>query len=139
MLKIDLIICSSDDSKMSHAEAMKTAGLMVAMAGITATSIHYVDVGYNNANKVRAAVCGLMYKKSLRLSQTALHDTSPGKFVNLLSNDVGRFQLVSYSMHSLWVSPIITALALYFLWLEIQWAAVFGSIVIFTVVPLQSE
>lgn len=112
---------------------------MVVMAGIIAISIHFTDEAAFVGTKVRVAVCNLIYKKSLRLSQTALNDTSPGKFVNLLSNDMGRLQTVSGSMHSLWVSPLITVLALHLLWHEIEWAAVLGSIVIFTAMPLQSE
>lgn len=124
---------------MPYSEALKIAGLMVTISGIITTSMHTHFAGYSNGNRVRAAVCNLLYKKSLRLSQTALHDTSPGKFVNLLSNDVSRFQFVSHTMHSLWVSPLITIFVLYLLWQEIQWAAILGSIAIFAVMPFQSE
>lgn len=125
---------------MAESEALTYAGTMVAMAGITAIiNNHFYFQGFCNGNKMRAAICSLIYKKSLRLSQTALHDTSPGKFVNLLSNDVGRFQFVSYTMHSLWIAPLITVFAIYLLWQEIQWAAVLGSTMFFAVIPLQSE
>lgn len=124
---------------MSYSDALLLATLMVVVASVTATSIHFTDAAALAGTNVRTAICNLVYKKSLRLSQTALHDTSPGKFVNLLSNDMGRIQFVSYSMHWLLISPIVTTFALYFLWQEIQWAAVSGSIVIFTVMPLQSE
>lgn len=123
---------------MSYDDALLIASLMVIMAGITAAiNSHYYFVGACNANRVRAAVCNLLYKKSLRLSQRSLHDTSPGKFVNLLSGDVSR--TMSTSIHYLWVSPLATAFALYFLWQELQWPAFLGAIIFFVVLPLQSE
>lgn len=125
---------------MSYDDALMYAGLMVALQGVTATMMtHYLNVGFCNSMKVRVAITNLIYKKSLRLSQTALHDTSPGKLVNLLSNDVSQFDLVSLRVNSLWISPLFMVIALYFLWQELQWGAILGFCVIFTVMPLQSE
>lgn len=125
---------------MSYNEAAMYAGLMVTMAGIGALiNSHYYFIEVCNSTKVRAAICKLIYKKSMRLSQSSLHDTSPGKLVNLLSNDVSRFQAVSSTMNALWVSPLITVIAMVLLWREIQWAGIFGSIIFFAMMPLQSE
>lgn len=125
---------------MAYNEALMYASLMASLAGVSAATMsHYSYMSNCNGNKVRVAVCNLIYKKSLRLSQTALHDTSPGKLVNLLSNDVSRFEMVSTTVHSLWLTPIFTLFVIYFLCQEMQWAAILGLTIVFTVLPVQSQ
>lgn len=77
--------------------------------------------------------------QSLQLSQTALSDTAPGKLVNLLSNDVNRFEIASIFVHPMWTSLVMTSIAIYILWIETQWAGMFGLIIVFLIVPIQSE
>lgn len=77
--------------------------------------------------------------QSLHLSQTTLSDTSPGKLVNLLSNDVNRFELASYTVNSLWTSPIMTTIATYIIWKEVGISGIVGVLIVLSVVPLQSK
>lgn len=76
--------------------------------------------------------------QTLCLSQRALSNTAPGKLVNLLSNDVQRFESVSL-LHPLWISPFVSIVAAIILWTQIRWAAVIGLIVVFLLVPIQSN
>lgn len=75
----------------------------------------------------------------LRLSQTALGDTPPGQIVNLLSNDVSRFDLVGKFLNALWTGPLLLCIVIVFLWHEIRYAGMVGIAIIFIVVPIQSK
>lgn len=76
--------------------------------------------------------------QSLRLSHTAFGETAPGKVVNLLSNDVGRFDYASILVNALWMAPLLTLIIGVLLWQEIGWAGVIGIMIVFVIVPIQS-
>ncbi|KAL6254634.1 hypothetical protein P5V15_013941 [Pogonomyrmex californicus] len=88
--------------------------------------------------KVRIAVCSVVYRKALRLSKTALGETAPGKVVNLMANDVNRFDLVSILIHHMWSAPLSTLIVAYILYQNVGYAGLIGIVAIFIVVPIQS-
>lgn len=123
---------------MTHEEAVYYAVGIVGLNALSAIVINQFFIGgFHNGMKVRVAVCSIIYRKALRLSQTALGETALGKVVNLLSNDVGRFDLVSMFIHSMWSAPLMAIIVGYLLWIESGWAGMIGILVVFVVVPLQ--
>ncbi|CAG9837334.1 unnamed protein product [Diabrotica balteata] len=87
--------------------------------------------------KMRIACCSLIYRKALRLSKTALGETTAGQIVNLLSNDVNRFDLAVIFAHQLWLAPLETVICTYFMYMEIGVSAIIGVAVLVASVPLQ--
>lgn len=81
----------------------------------------------------------LVKNQALKLSQTALGETPPGKVVNLLSNDVNRFEFVTLFLNVMWTGPMTAVIVGILLWYQIGWAGVVGIAVIMIVVPIQSE
>lgn len=75
---------------------------------------------------------------ALRLSQTALGETSPGKIVNLLSNDVNRFKYVIAFLNSMWTGPLLTLIVGFSLWIEFGAGGLIGVLIILIVAPIQS-
>lgn len=80
----------------------------------------------------------ISFLQALRLSQLALSETAPGKLVNLLSNDVQRFNTLS-TLHPLWFAPVTTVVATFILWNEIRWAGLIGVAIILAFIPIQSN
>ncbi|RZB39027.1 multidrug resistance-associated protein [Asbolus verrucosus] len=127
------------DSTVSKTEALWYAGAIVGLNALSALLINqYIMRAFHYGMKVRTACCALIYRKALRLSKTALADTASGKVVNLLSNDVSRFDVVSMLIHHMWVAPTSALIVTYLLYDAAGYAGIIGIAPVFLVVPLQS-
>ncbi|XP_053404593.1 ATP-binding cassette sub-family C member 4-like isoform X3 [Mercenaria mercenaria] len=87
--------------------------------------------------KMRIACCSLLYRKSLRLSSEGLGKTTTGQIVNLMSNDVNRFDQAVIFLHFLWVGPIEAIAVLAILWRELGPSTLAGFAVLLLLVPVQ--
>uniref|UniRef100_A0AAG5DBA7 Multidrug resistance-associated protein lethal(2)03659 n=1 Tax=Anopheles atroparvus TaxID=41427 RepID=A0AAG5DBA7_ANOAO len=120
-------------------EAYLYAGAVVLCSAINVLFIHpYMLSQLHLGMKLRVAACSMIYRKSLRLSKTALGDTTAGQVVNLLSNDVGRLDLAVLFVHYLWIGPLETLVVTYLMYREIGVSAVFGVIFLLLFIPLQA-
>ncbi|XP_026807567.1 probable multidrug resistance-associated protein lethal(2)03659 isoform X2 [Rhopalosiphum maidis] len=87
--------------------------------------------------KMRVACCSIIFRKALRLSQKSLNETTVGQVINLISNDVSRFDLAVTTMHFIWIGPLLTIVITYFLWQEIGVSSLIGVSVFLFFIPLQ--
>ncbi|XP_041637493.1 multidrug resistance-associated protein 4 [Cheilinus undulatus] len=88
--------------------------------------------------KIRVAMCHMIYKKALCLSSSAMGKTTTGQIVNLLSNDVNRFDDVTIFLHFLWVGPLQAAAVVGLLWVEIGASCLAGMVVLMFLMPMQT-
>ncbi|KAI5634784.1 ABC transporter transmembrane region domain-containing protein [Phthorimaea operculella] len=86
--------------------------------------------------RVRIACCSLIYRKILKLNRAGSNKTAPGQVINLMSNDVNRFDMASLFLNYIWVMPLCVPVVSYLVWNHIGWAtlAALGVILIQTVV-----
>ncbi|XP_063224515.1 ATP-binding cassette sub-family C member 4-like [Bacillus rossius redtenbacheri] len=90
------------------------------------------------AMKIRVGTCSLIYRKSLRLTQTSLGETTVGQVVNLLSNDVSRFDTGLGHMPYLVLGPLQAVVITFFMWRAMGVSAVVGMLAILSMIPLQA-
>ena len=81
-------------------------GVVLCSATYTFTHHPYLFGVMHTGMKIRVAACSLLYRKALKLSNPALGQTTVGQMVNLLSNDVNRFDLTVKFNHYLWCGPL---------------------------------
>uniref|UniRef100_A0A7M4G370 Multidrug resistance-associated protein 4 n=1 Tax=Crocodylus porosus TaxID=8502 RepID=A0A7M4G370_CROPO len=88
--------------------------------------------------KLRVAMCHMIYRKALRLSNSAMAKTTTGQIVNLLSNDVNKFDQVTIFLHFLWAGPLQAIAVTVLLWIEIGPSCLAGMAVLIILLPLQT-
>ncbi|XP_039693699.1 ATP-binding cassette sub-family C member 4 isoform X4 [Pteropus medius] len=88
--------------------------------------------------RLRVAMCHMIYRKALRLSNAAMSKTTTGQIVNLLSNDVNKFDQVTIFLHFLWAGPLQAIAVTALLWMEIGISCLAGLAVLIILLPLQS-
>ncbi|XP_073750487.1 ATP-binding cassette sub-family C member 4 isoform X2 [Callorhinus ursinus] len=88
--------------------------------------------------RLRVAMCHMIYRKALRLSNMAMGKTTTGQIVNLLSNDVNKFDQVTIFLHFLWAGPLQAIAVTALLWMEIGISCLAGIAVLIILLPLQS-
>ncbi|KAG5876595.1 hypothetical protein JTB14_021562 [Gonioctena quinquepunctata] len=115
------------------------SALLILVATLSVFSMHHTNMGLAVIGmRVRIATSTLLYRKITRLNQKSLGDTAAGQVVNLLSNDVTRFDMVVIVLHSLWVLPFQITIITYLLWQEVQISSLAGIISMAIVsLPLQ--
>ncbi|XP_025056140.1 multidrug resistance-associated protein 4 isoform X2 [Alligator sinensis] len=88
--------------------------------------------------KLRVAMCHMIYQKALRLSNSAMAKTTTGQIVNLLSNDVNKFDQVTIFLHFLWAGPLQAIAVTALRWIEIGPSCLAGMAVLIILLPLQT-
>jgi len=77
--------------------------------------------------RIRTAMVSAIYRKSLRISNSARKESTVGEIVNLMSVDAQRFMDLTTYLNMLWSAPLQIALAIYFLY-DILGPSVFAGL-----------
>uniref|UniRef100_A0A8C2XI91 Multidrug resistance-associated protein 4 n=1 Tax=Cyclopterus lumpus TaxID=8103 RepID=A0A8C2XI91_CYCLU len=88
--------------------------------------------------KIRVAMCHMIYQKALCLNSKAFAKTTTGQIVNLLSNDVNKFDELTLYLHFLWIGPIQAATVTLLLMYAIGPSCLAGMAVFFILMPVQT-
>ncbi|KTF80935.1 hypothetical protein cypCar_00017707 [Cyprinus carpio] len=88
----------------------------------------YMYTCFSVGMRVKTAVMGLVYRKSLVINSAARRTCTVGEIVNLVSADTQKLMDFVVYFNAVWVAPIEIALCLFFLWQEVQMKYMDGRI-----------
>ncbi|CAD6222001.1 GSCOCT00005267001.2-RA-CDS [Cotesia congregata] len=131
---------SGDKNSTTRNETLGYATALIATTLGVTFIMHHTNVDSQQIGmRIRIACSSLIYRKSLRLSKTALDTTAGGQIINLLSNDVNRFDLLPMYFNYLWIMPIQIIVVGYIMWQSIGIYTLigFGSLLLLTI-PIQA-
>ncbi|CAH1183155.1 unnamed protein product [Phaedon cochleariae] len=127
-----------DASPVDKTELYTYAALTVLMSFGHVCCVHNYQLWVMALGmKIRITACSLIYRKALRLSKSALADTTIGQMVNLLSNDVGRFDFAAQHLHNLWIAPVETMVVMVLLYFYVGPTGLVGSFFLLSFIPIQ--
>ena len=76
----------------------------------------------------------------MRMSSGALAQTTAGQVVNLLSNDVNRFDYAFIFSHFIWLLPLQVVVVCYLIYIKIGYAAIVGVVgIVLQTIPVQCK
>ncbi|XP_044738847.1 probable multidrug resistance-associated protein lethal(2)03659 [Chrysoperla carnea] len=91
--------------------------------------------------KIRVGVSQLIYRKALKLKRASAAQSasgvSGGQTLNLMSNDVLRFDNAPLYFNYLWIAPLQALCVTIFLFFELKYSALFGALSNVVLLPLQ--
>ncbi|KAM9334356.1 ATP-binding cassette sub-family C member 4-like [Symphorus nematophorus] len=127
-----------DDYKALYETLGYAAALSLCTIGLALLHHLYFYHVQRAGMKIRVAMCHMIYRKALCLSNSAMGKTTTGQIVNLLSNDVNKFDDVTIFLHFLWVGPLQAAAVVGLLWVEIGPSCLAGMVVLMFLMPVQT-
>uniref|UniRef100_A0A1X7UA79 Uncharacterized protein n=1 Tax=Amphimedon queenslandica TaxID=400682 RepID=A0A1X7UA79_AMPQE len=125
---------SIDDTRDAYLYAMGLALLSLAIVFFHAYNFH---ASYLLGMLTRITMTSALYQKILSLSQSTVSQKTIGHIVNLVSNDVHKFDLPFLFCHYYWIGPIHIVVVTYLLYLELQWSAFVATALVLLQIPLQ--
>lgn len=135
-----LLIYEEKSPEGAKNEVYIYTSLIIFIQCVQIVCIHKFLLGMMQVGmKFRISSCSLIYKKTLRLSQSAMAETTIGQIVNLLSNDVSRFDQATHRLHFIYLAPIQTLVVMYLLYIHIGLAALSGAVFLLLSIPLQCK
>jgi ATP-binding cassette subfamily C (CFTR/MRP) protein 4 len=115
------------------------SGALICLLGIIYVFLYhpYFFKMTRKGMQLRIACCNLIYRKALRLSRKALGRTTVGQMVNLLSNDVNRFDNSLIFIPFIVTAPIQTIVTIAYLYTFLKWTVFVGCSVLVVYLPFQ--
>ncbi|KAK8748976.1 hypothetical protein OTU49_015623, partial [Cherax quadricarinatus] len=86
--------------------------------------------------QIRTGVISAVYRKAMKISNSARKESTVGEIVNLMSVDAQRFMDLTTYVNMLWSAPLQISIALYFLWDLLGPSVLSGLAVMIVLIPV---
>ncbi|XP_009988302.1 PREDICTED: canalicular multispecific organic anion transporter 2 [Tauraco erythrolophus] len=115
------------------------AALMFICAVLQTLILHqHFQYCFVTGMRLRTGITGVIYRKSLVITNSAKRSSTVGEIVNLMSVDAQRFMDLMTFLNMLWSAPLQIFLALYFLWETLGPSVLAGVAVMVLLIPFNS-
>ncbi|NXK32993.1 MRP3 protein, partial [Piprites chloris] len=115
------------------------AALMFICAVLQTLILHqHFQYCFVTGMRLRTGITGVIYRKSLAITNSAKRSSTVGEIVNLMSVDAQRFMDLMTFLNMLWSAPLQIFLALYFLWQALGPSVLAGVAVMVLLIPFNS-
>ncbi|XP_056635576.1 ATP-binding cassette sub-family C member 4-like [Diorhabda sublineata] len=123
-----LISLFGEEFNEKNAEKMYFYSTMLIVTSIlTAFMSNHIELGLSAIGmRIRIACSSLLYRKVIRLDYKSLEVAAVDRVVDLLSNDVNRFDFVIKPIHSFWTIPVQILVLTYFVWEQVGFSCLAG-------------
>uniref|UniRef100_W5MJY3 ABC-type glutathione-S-conjugate transporter n=1 Tax=Lepisosteus oculatus TaxID=7918 RepID=W5MJY3_LEPOC len=113
------------------------AALMFLLSCLQSLFNHqYMYSCFTVGMRVKTAVMGLVYRKSLVINSAARRTCTVGEIVNLVSADTQKLMDFVVYFNAVWLAPIEIGLCLFFLWQHLGPSALAGIATVILIFPL---
>ncbi|XP_065096312.1 multidrug resistance-associated protein 1 [Paramisgurnus dabryanus] len=113
------------------------ASLMFLLSCLQSVFNHqYTYTCFTVGMRVKTAVMGLVYRKSLVMNSSARRTCTVGEIVNLVSADTQKLMDFVVYFNAVWLAPIEVTLCLFFLWQHLGPSALAGIAIVIFIFPL---
>ncbi|GAB1868440.1 Multidrug resistance-associated protein 4-like [Camponotus japonicus] len=129
---------NSTDQIEKNKTMIYIACLVICLFSAAVILNHITIMSQQIGMRIRVACTSLIYRKILRLNQTSLSRTGAGQIVNLLSNDMNRFDSLTIYLHHIWVMPIQIIIGGYIMWQKVGVSILIGiGLLLIISIPIQ--
>ncbi|XP_046746876.1 ATP-binding cassette sub-family C member 4-like isoform X2 [Diprion similis] len=119
------------ENQISQSQALQSAATLVFVTVSMVLVTHHSNLRAREIGMcMRIACSSVIYRKVLRLDLAAVNNVAAGKVVNLISNDVARFDNLLVYFHLTWIVPLQLTLYGYIIWRAVGLATLAGLVVI---------
>ena len=126
------------DGYVSDQKAIIAAVILIISSFVFAFSRHPAFVlCLRVASNVRSALTVMIYRKVLKLSKSSFEQTDIGQILNILANDLNRFEDVGWQLPYILIGPTMSVVVIYISYKYLGIACVGGLVILILFIPFQ--